>query len=167
MRKLKEEGISLETDTVITESPDEKFLTYITEVIEQNLSNSDLNVTRLSELSGYHSKQIYRRVKQLTGYTTVEYIKGIRMKKAAMLLAKKQFMIRKSCIWSAFPTLLISPNALWRNTEKLPDNTWKICKDGLLSEKYPWLSISFCLFSFCFAIRSFSPLRGSYLGIPL
>ena len=93
VRKLKEEGISLETDTVITESPDEKFLTYITEVIEQNLSNSDLNVTRLSELSGYHSKQIYRRVKQLTGYTTVEYIKGIRMKKAAMLLAKKQFMI--------------------------------------------------------------------------
>ena len=67
VRKLKEEGISLETDTVITESPDEKFLTYITEVIEQNLSNSDLNVTRLSELSGYHSKQIYRRVKQLTG----------------------------------------------------------------------------------------------------
>ena len=93
MRKLKEEGISLETDTVITESPDEKFLTYITEVIEQNLSNSDLNVTRLSELSGYHSKQIYHRVKQLTGYTTVEYIKGIRMKKAAMLFAKKQFMI--------------------------------------------------------------------------
>ena len=88
MRKLKEEGISLETDTVITESPDEKFLTYITEVIEQNLSNSDLNVTRLSELSGYHSKQIYRRVKQLTGYTTVEYIKGIRMKKAAMFLAR-------------------------------------------------------------------------------
>lgn len=93
VRKLKEEGISLETDTVITESQDEKFLTYITEVIEQNLSNADLNVTKLAELSGYHSKQIYRRVKQLTGYTTVDYIKAIRMKKAAMLLAKKQFMI--------------------------------------------------------------------------
>lgn len=93
LRQLKEEGISLEADTVITESPDEKFLAYITEVIEQNLSNSDLNVTKLAELSGYNSKQIYRRVKQLTGYTTVDYIKGIRMKKAAMLLAKKQFMI--------------------------------------------------------------------------
>lgn len=92
MRKLKEAAV-LETETVLTESPDEKFLSYITEIIEQNLSNTDLNVTKLAELSGYHSKQIYRRVKQLTGYTTVEYIKGIRMKKAAMLLAKKQFMI--------------------------------------------------------------------------
>lgn len=93
VRKLKEEGVDLEKETVLTESPDEKFLHYITDIIEQNLSNSDLNVTKLAELSGYHSKQIYRRVKQLTGYTTVEYIKGIRMKKAAMLLAKKQFMI--------------------------------------------------------------------------
>lgn len=93
VRKLKEEGVDLEKETILTESPDEKFLNYITEIIEQNLSNSDLNVTKLAELSGYHSKQIYRRVKQLTGYTTVDYIKGIRMKKAAMLLSKKQFMI--------------------------------------------------------------------------
>lgn len=93
VRKLKEEGVILENETNLTESPDEKFLNYITEIIEQNLSNSDLNVTKLAELSGYHSKQIYRRLKLLTGYTTVDYIKGIRMKKAAMLLAKKQFMI--------------------------------------------------------------------------
>lgn len=93
VRKLKEEGAALKTETVLTESADEKFLNHITEIIEQNLSNSDLNVTKLAELSGYHSKQIYRRVKQLTGCTTVDYIKGIRMKKAAMLLAKKQFMI--------------------------------------------------------------------------
>lgn len=93
VRKLKGEGVDLEAEMMLTESPDEKFLHYITQIIEQNLSNSDLNVTKLAELSGYHSKQIYRRVKQLTGYTTVDYIKGIRMKKAAMLLSKKQFMI--------------------------------------------------------------------------
>lgn len=93
VRKLKEEEKILENKMMITESADEKFLKYITDVIEQNISNSDLNVAKLAELSGYNSKQIYRRVKQLTGYTTVDYIKGIRMKKAAMLLSQKQFMI--------------------------------------------------------------------------
>lgn len=90
---LKEEGNSLETEVSFIESQDEKFLNYITEIIEKHLSDSELNVTKLAELSGYHSKQIYRRLKQLTGYTTVEYIRGIRLKKAAMLLGKKQFMV--------------------------------------------------------------------------
>lgn len=89
----KEEGKKLEAEDSFIESQDMKFLNYITEIIEKHLSNSDLNVTKLAELSGYHSKQIYRRVKQLTGYTTVEYIRGIRLKKAAMLLGKKQFMV--------------------------------------------------------------------------
>lgn len=93
VRKLKEEGIVMESEQNLVESPDEKFLNYITEIIEQNLSGSDLNVTKLGELSGYNPKQIYRRIKLLTGYTAVDYIKGIRMKKAAMLLSQKQFMV--------------------------------------------------------------------------
>lgn len=93
VRKLKEEGIIIESEPVAVESPDEKFLKYITEIIEQNLSSSDLNVTKLSELSGYTAKQIYRRLKSLTGCTAVDYIKGVRIKKAAMLLAQKQFMV--------------------------------------------------------------------------
>lgn len=93
VRKLKEEGIVVEAGQGLAESPDEKFLNYITEMIEQHLSDSDLNVTKLGELSGYHPKQIYRRIKQLTGYTAVDYMKGIRMKKAAMLLSQKQFMV--------------------------------------------------------------------------
>ena len=91
------------------------------------------------------------------------------MKKAAMLLCQETVYDFGSHVYGRFfPTLLISPNALWRNTEKLPDNTWKVCKDGLLSEKYPLGCLfPFVFFLFCFAIRSFSPLRGSYLGIPL
>ncbi len=54
------------------------------------------------------------------------------MKKAAMLLCQETVYDFGSHVYGRFfPTLLISPNALWRNTEKLPDNTWKVCKDGL------------------------------------
>lgn len=75
------------------ESQDEKFLTKTIRLIEDNLSDSDLNVNALCELSGISNKQIYRKIKQLTGMTPVEYIKSIRMKKAAMLLQQKKFTI--------------------------------------------------------------------------
>lgn len=74
-------------------SQDEKFLMTITQLIEDHISDSDLNVNTLCNLSGSGSKQIYRKVKQLTGMSPVEYIKSIRMKKAAMLLKQKKFTI--------------------------------------------------------------------------
>lgn len=74
-------------------SQDEKFLTAITKLIEDHISDSDLNVNALCNLSGVGSKQIYRKVKQLTGMSPVEYIKSIRMKKAAMLLQQRKFTV--------------------------------------------------------------------------
>ena len=75
------------------ESWDEKLLADITKIIEDKVSDSDLNVNSLSEISGISTKQIYRKIKQLTGLTPVDYIRSIRMKKAAMLLAQQKFSV--------------------------------------------------------------------------
>lgn len=75
------------------ESQDEKFLSNIIRLIEDHLSESELNVNALCEWSGISNKQIYRKIKQLTGMSPVEYIKSIRMKKAAMLLQQKKFTV--------------------------------------------------------------------------
>uniref|UniRef100_UPI00319E07E9 two-component regulator propeller domain-containing protein n=3 Tax=Bacteroides TaxID=816 RepID=UPI00319E07E9 len=48
------------------ESQDEKFLSNIIRLIEDHLSESELNVNALCELSGISNKQIYRKIKQLT-----------------------------------------------------------------------------------------------------
>ena len=74
-------------------SGDEKFLQEITRMIEDRISDYDLNVNSLCEQYGIASKQLYRKLKQLTGQTPVEYIKSIRMKKAAMLLEQHKFTI--------------------------------------------------------------------------
>lgn len=74
-------------------SPDEKFLSAITLIIEDRISDSDLNVGLLSSISGIGSKQIYRKIKSLTGMSPVEYIRSIRIKKAAILLAQNKFTI--------------------------------------------------------------------------
>lgn len=75
------------------ESADEKFLSFITKTIEERIADPDLNVSVLCEVAHVTQKQLYRKVKQLTGLTTVEYIKSIRMKKAAVLLSNKNFTV--------------------------------------------------------------------------
>lgn len=77
----------------LSETSDEKFLADITRLIEEHLEDSELNVQRLAELSGLNGKQIYRKLKLLTGTTAVDYIKSVRLKKAAMLLMQKRFTV--------------------------------------------------------------------------
>jgi CheY-like chemotaxis protein/AraC-like DNA-binding protein len=74
-------------------SADEKLLATITQIIEDELTNPDLGVNVLSEKSGYSLKQIYRRIKSLTGQTAVDYIRSVRLKKAAILLSRKTFTV--------------------------------------------------------------------------
>lgn len=74
-------------------SHDEKFLAGVIHLIEEHISDSGLNVNALCEWTATNPKQMYRKIKQLTGMTPVEYIKSIRMKKAAMLLKQQKFTI--------------------------------------------------------------------------
>lgn len=91
--KARMENIAAPKPVEEVASQDEKFLITITQLIEDHISDSDLNVNALCNLSGIGSKQIYRKVKQLTGMSPIEYIKSIRMKKAAMLLQQKKFTV--------------------------------------------------------------------------
>lgn len=92
-----EEKVRLEVlstpSEIKAESWDEKLLADITKIIDDNVADSEFNVNKLSELSDISTKQIYRRIKQLTGLSPVDYIRTIRMKKAAMLLAQNKFSV--------------------------------------------------------------------------
>ena len=72
---------------------DEKLFKEITAAIEANMANSDFNVTLLQKEVGIGSKLLYRKVKAFTDMSPVEYIRDIRMKQAALLLAEGRFAI--------------------------------------------------------------------------
>jgi YesN/AraC family two-component response regulator len=74
-------------------SEDEKLLAHVTKIIEGQIDNPDLNVSFLCEQANIPQKQLYRKIKSLTGKTAVDYIKSIRMKKAAILLSNKNFTV--------------------------------------------------------------------------
>jgi DNA-binding response OmpR family regulator len=78
---------------VVAESTDERTLADIAKVIEDNISDSDMNVTFVCEKLGLSSKQLYRLIKKYIGISPVDYIRQIRMKKAAMLLGQGKFTV--------------------------------------------------------------------------
>ena len=92
-RKAAEQSIITPRQDVEPASSDERFLQRIMEIVEADISNPDLNASSLCDKSGYGSKQVYRKIKQLTGLTTVEFIRDIRLKKAALFLARNKLTV--------------------------------------------------------------------------
>ena len=68
-------------------SPDEKLLERVMSVINHNLGNAELSVDRIADEVGISRVHLHRKMKELTGQTPHDFIRNIRMKKAATLLA--------------------------------------------------------------------------------
>ena len=75
------------------ESSDEKLIAETVKLIEDHIDDPELNVNYLCENLGIGSKQLYRKIKQHIGVSPVEFIKQVRLKKAAMLIQQNKFTI--------------------------------------------------------------------------
>ena len=73
-------------DDVQLKSPDEKLLERVMNVINKNLNNSDLSVDQIADEVGISRVHLHRKMKELTGQTPHDFIRNIRLKKAATLL---------------------------------------------------------------------------------
>lgn len=82
-----------EAKPIEAESPVEKQLAKIAEVIEENISDSDMNVNFVCEKTGIPNKQLYRLIKKHIGITPLDYIRRVRLQKAAMLLEQQRFTV--------------------------------------------------------------------------
>lgn len=63
--------------------------------IEEQISNPELSVERLSREMGMSRVNFYKKTLSITGKTPVELIRAIRMKRAALLLEKSQMRINE------------------------------------------------------------------------
>lgn len=73
-----------------TSKLDEEFMNKITSFLDVNLSDSNLGVDQLANCVTLSKVQTYRKVKAITGLTVVEFIRAIRLKKAAQLVLDRK-----------------------------------------------------------------------------
>lgn len=72
---------------------DEELLERVVSLINSNMHSEEFNVTKLCDLLCMDQKQLYRKLKQLTGETPVSFIRKQRMQRAAALLKQDRFTV--------------------------------------------------------------------------
>ena len=88
--------------TIKTDSLDDIFIKTVLDYINKNLNDTNLNVENISEELGFSRSQFFRKIKALMGYSPIELIKIIRLKKAADLLINKKLSISEICYETGF-----------------------------------------------------------------
>jgi signal transduction histidine kinase/ligand-binding sensor domain-containing protein/DNA-binding response OmpR family regulator len=72
------------------ESTDEKFIRQALELVEKNMANPDFSVEEMSRELFISRVALYKRLLALTGKTPIEFIRSVRLKRAAQLLEKSR-----------------------------------------------------------------------------
>ena len=97
MRRKLIEKFSSEPTAPITEiasnPTDDKFLKQMTQIIEENIANSDLSVNLLAEQLGISRSGLFAKIKTLADVTPNEMIQIIRLKRAAQLLQEGKYLV--------------------------------------------------------------------------
>ncbi|MFB6320738.1 two-component regulator propeller domain-containing protein [Saccharicrinis sp. FJH54] len=93
LREKYTETIVLEPTNIELSSPDERFLQKAIKIVEENISDSDLDIEKFSEQVGVSRMQLYRKLNALTNMTVKEFIRHIRLKRASQLLIQQKLNV--------------------------------------------------------------------------
>ena len=85
-------------------SLDEALLQKIVNYIVENMSNTELNGDNISKVVNMSRMSLHRKLKSLTGYSTGEFIRLIRLKEATHLIECTQKNISEICYEVGFST---------------------------------------------------------------
>jgi AraC-like DNA-binding protein len=84
---------------------DEILMQRLMKIINENLSNPDLSVEMLASGVGLSRVHMHRKLKELTNQSAREFVRGIRLKQASVLLANKKLTISEVAYATGFSTL--------------------------------------------------------------
>ena len=90
----------------ITISPlDEKFMSKAMECIKKNINNADYGVEAFSSDMAMERSNLYRKMQAVVGKTPSEFIRSIRLKRAAQLLKTKNYSVLDVSVMVGFNTM--------------------------------------------------------------
>jgi signal transduction histidine kinase/DNA-binding response OmpR family regulator/ligand-binding sensor domain-containing protein len=102
--KYKTQNFMVEVENNST-SRDEEFVRKVKQILDTNLSDSEFNVNKLSTELNISTTQLYRKLKVLTGYSPVEFIRILKLQKAYSLLSQRKNTVKEVCYITGFNNL--------------------------------------------------------------
>ena len=92
-KKTYQKQVQVSPTEVQIESADEKFIRQSLAVVEENISNPGFSVEEMSRLLFMSRVAMYKKLFTLAGKTPIEFIRTIRLQRAAQLLESSQMTI--------------------------------------------------------------------------
>jgi len=93
MREKFTRRLICEPTQTIVDSIDEKFFRKVLAIIEENIANPEFGVPTLATEVGMSQPILYKKIRALSNMSVNDFIKSIRLKKAAQLLQQTQYGI--------------------------------------------------------------------------
>ncbi|WP_373495873.1 ATP-binding protein, partial [Aquiflexum sp.] len=88
LREIFSREITLQPSSVVVSSVDEKFLQRILLIIEEHIGDDTFGVEEFGREAGMSKTQLFRKLKALTNHAPGDFIRIMRLKRAADLLSK-------------------------------------------------------------------------------
>lgn len=89
------QGIELKLHPLSITSQDESLINKVVEIIEKNIDDGEFTIDDLSAQIGMSRSVFSNKIKSLTGITPFEFIRDIKLKKAAQMLSSGSFMVKE------------------------------------------------------------------------
>jgi len=93
LRQVLYNNLRIEPHDITITSLDEKFIQKALDLVEKNMSKPDYTVEELSRDLGISRTLLYKKILTLTGKPPLEFIRTLRLKRAAQLLQKSQLNV--------------------------------------------------------------------------
>ena len=104
LRKRFNRNITLQPKEVTVTSSDELFLQRAMEIVEIHMMDTDFNVEMMVKEMGYSRSNLYLKFKELTGLSSSEFIRNIRLKRAMQLFEQSDRSVKEIMYMTGFNT---------------------------------------------------------------
>ncbi|WP_245987175.1 hybrid sensor histidine kinase/response regulator transcription factor [Maribacter vaceletii] len=104
LRNKFNKAIDFKPTEVTVTSVDEKFLKQAVEVVEKHMMNTDFSVEMLVKEMGMSRSNLYLKFKEITGLSSSEFIRNIRLKRAIQLLDTSGLSVKEIMYMTGFNT---------------------------------------------------------------
>ena len=88
-----------ESDTIVfkkaSETKDQELIKKLTDVIKQNLDNSNLDIDELSKIIGISRSALYKKIKLITDMSTTEFVRFVKLNEATNLFKQNKYTIEQ------------------------------------------------------------------------
>jgi transcriptional regulator GlxA family with amidase domain len=104
-RKLFHKTIEITPSSITTSSLDEELIKKALLVMEKNMDNTEYSVDELASELAFSRRQLSRKFQSIIGLSPSEFIRSVRLKRAAQLLKGSQYNVSEIADLVGFSTI--------------------------------------------------------------